>query len=239
MATAQARIETGKAVNRRGWWVRNQRKIAPYLFVSPFYILFLVFGIYPIFYSLIISFFKGFGFAQKAFYGLGNYLFLFQDPRFGHALLNTTEYALGSLLILNPLALICALALNSIFVRWRPLKDFYRVALFLPFITSQVVITIIFARVFDTQFGLLNTLLGWFGIKPVGWLSDPNVVMLSVIILGVWNFLGGTMLFWLAGLNGINKDFYDAAAIDGANRWQSFWNITMPLLLPVTFFVVL
>lgn len=241
MATTQAKLETGRnALDLRKWWLSRQRKVAPYLFVSPFYIVFLVFGIYPVFYSFIISFFKGFGFAQKAFYGLGNYLYLFQDARYGHALLNTTEYALGSVLILNPLALLCALGLNSIFVRWQGLKNFYRLALFLPFITSAVVITVIFARVFDTQFGLLNAFLGWLGVNPpIGWLSQPGVVMLSLIIMGIWNFLGSTMLFWLAGLNGINKDFYDAASIDGANRWQSFWSITMPLLLPVTFFVVL
>jgi ABC-type sugar transport system permease subunit len=241
MATVRANTVTGRsALDIRGWWMHRQRKISPYLFISPFYILFLVFGVYPVFYSFIISFFKGFGFAQKAFYGLGNYLYLFQDERYGHAILNTTEYMLGSVFILNPLALLCALALNSIFVRWRALKDFYRLALFVPFITSSVVVTVIFARVFDTQYGLLNTFLGWFGVKsPIGWLSDTHVVMLSFILMGIWNFLGSTMLFWLAGLNGIKQDFYDAAAIDGANKWQGFWSITMPLLLPVTFFVVL
>jgi len=240
MATVQAHIETGrKALDIQKWWTHNQRKIAPYLFISPFYIIFLVFGIYPILYSLIISFFKGFGFGQKVFYGLGNYVFLLQDGRFGQAVLNTTEYMLGSVFILNPLALLCALGLNSIFVRWRWLKNLYRPILFLPFVTSSVVVAIIFARVLDNQYGLLNTLLGWFGIAPVGWLTDTHVVILSFIIMGTWNFLGSTMLFWLAGLNGIRKEFYDAAAIDGANRWQSFWSITMPLLLPVTFFVVL
>jgi ABC-type sugar transport system permease subunit len=236
MATAQITTQRGNTSGLYRWWRRNQRQLSPYLFIAPFFIIFLVFGLYPIVYSFVLSFYKGFGFEQKTFFGLGNYIHLFQDPRYGKAVLNTTKYAAGSVFILAPLALLVALALNSAYVRW---KSFYRTSLFLPVITSSVVIAIIFARVFDQQYGLLNTALGWFGIPQIGWLTDTNTVMNSFILMGIWTWLGINALYWLAGLNAINKEFYEAAAIDGANNWDSFWQITLPLLRPVMLFVVI
>ncbi|GHO92090.1 cytochrome c biogenesis protein [Reticulibacter mediterranei] len=236
MATAQVTAPQRNTSGLYNWWRRNQRQISPYLFVAPFFIIFLVFGLYPIVYSFVLSFYKGFGFEQKAFFGLGNYIHLFQDPRYGKAVLNTTKYAAGSVFILAPLALLVALAINSAYVRW---KGFYRTGLFFPVITSSVVIAIIFARVFDQQYGLLNVALGWFGIPQTGWLTDTNVVMNSFILMGIWTWLGINTLYWLAGLNGINKEFYEAAAIDGANKWDSFVHITLPMLRPIMLFVVI
>jgi ABC-type sugar transport system permease subunit len=236
MATAQVTAPQRNTSGLYNWWRRNQRQIAPYLFVAPFFIIFLVFGLYPIVYSFVLSFYKGFGFEQKTFFGLGNYIHLFQDPRYGKAVLNTTKYAAGSVFILAPLALLVALAINSAYVRW---KGFYRTGLFFPVITSSVVIAIIFARVFDQQYGLLNVALGWFGIGQTGWLTDTNVVMNSFILMGIWTWLGINTLYWLAGLNGINKEFYEAAAIDGANPWESFVYITLPMLRPIMLFIVI
>ena len=220
------------------WWRRNERKIAPYLFIAPFWILFLVFGLYPIVYSLYLSFFKGFGFEEKTFFGLGNYIHLFQDERYIKAVINTTYFAAGSVFILSPLALILALVVNSRLVPGQ-LKSFYKAMLFFPVITSAVVIAIIFARVLDQQYGLLNALLRWFGLGPYGWLTDPKFVMPSFIIMAIWTYLGINMLYWIAGLTGISRELYEAAYTDGASRWQAFWNITLPLLRPVTLFVVI
>jgi ABC-type sugar transport system permease subunit len=129
-----------------------------------------------------------------------------------------------------------ALAINSAYVRW---KSLYRTGLFFPVITSLVVIVIIFARVFDQQYGLLNTALGWFGLGQVPWLTDANVVMNSFILMGIWTWLGINTLYWLAGLNGISRELYDAAAVDGANKWDAFWYVTIPMLRPVMLFVVI
>jgi ABC-type sugar transport system permease subunit len=236
MATVQVTTQGGSTSGLYRWWRRNQRQISPYLFVAPFFIIFLVFGLYPIVYSFILSFYKGFGFEQKTFFGLGNYIYLFQDPRYGKAVLNTTKYAAGSVFILSPLALLVALAINSAYVRW---KSLYRTGLFFPVITSLVVIVIIFARVFDQQYGLLNTALGWFGLGQVPWLTDANVVMNSFILMGIWTWLGINTLYWLAGLNGISRELYDAAAVDGANKWDAFWYVTIPMLRPVMLFVVI
>src|SRR3712207_6384300 len=159
MATQASTSTVGRSA-ASSWWWRNQRTIAPYLFIAPFFVLFLIFGLYPIVYSFWLSFFKGFGFEEKTFFGLGNYAHLFEDPRYLKSVRNTTYYALGSVFILSPLALVLALAIQSRFVAW---KDLYKAAYFFPVITSAVVISIIFARVFDRQFGLLNVLLDWFG----------------------------------------------------------------------------
>ncbi|MBO0779567.1 MAG: sugar ABC transporter permease [Ktedonobacteraceae bacterium] len=218
------------------WWWNHHRKIAPYLFIAPFFILFAIFGLYPIVYSLWLSFFKGYGFDEKTFFGLGNYIHLFEDQRYLMAVGNTTKFALGSIFILSPLALLVALGINSAFVRW---KGLYKTGYFFPVITSAVIIVVIFSRVLDKDYGLLNNFLAWFKIAPVGWLTDQNVVMLSFILIAIWTYLGINTLYWLAGLNSINKEWYEAAAVDGAGRWQSFWNITLPLLRPVMLFVVI
>lgn len=232
--TATARTAPGPET--ASWWWRNQRTLAPYLFIAPFFILFLVFGIYPIIYSFWLSFFKGFGFGPKTFFGLGNYAHLFEDPRYLKAVVNTTYYALGSVFILSPLALVLALTISSRYVAW---KGLYKTAFFFPVITSAVVISIIFTRVLDEQYGLLNAFLNWFGIPDIAWLTNVRWVMPSFILMGIWTYLGINSLYWLAGLAGINKELYEAAATDGANRWQIFWHVTLPLLRPVTMFVVI
>ncbi len=220
----------------REWWWRHQRSISPYIFIAPFFVLFAIFGLYPIVYSFVLSFYKGFGYGPKTFFGLGNYIHLGADPRYVHAVFNTTYYAAGSVFILSPLALLVALAVNSQFVRW---KAFYRASLFFPVVTSSVVIAVIFTLVFDQQFGLINTFLSKFGAGGIGWLTDAKIVMPSFIMLGIWNWLGINMLYWLAGLTGISHDLYEAAYTDGASRWQAFWYITVPLLRPITLFVVI
>jgi ABC-type sugar transport system permease subunit len=227
---------TGDRQYHNSWWRRHQRQLSPYIFISPFFVIFMVFGIYPILYSFWLSFYKGFGFDQKVFYGLGNYIHLFQDPRYIQAVKVTSIYCLFSVFILSPLALLVALAVNSAFVRW---KGFYKTALFFPTITSAVVISVIFARVLDTNYGLLNTALGWFHIGPVGWITNTNAVLPAFMLMAIWNYIGVNMLFWLAGLNSIDRGLHEAAAIDGASKIQIFFAITLPLLRPVMLFVII
>lgn len=220
----------------REWWWRRQRQIAPYLFISPFFILFLIFGLYPILYSFWLSFTKGFGFEERSFAGLTNYLHLFSDERFALAMRNTTFYAIGSIVLIGGLSLLLALAINSRWVRW---KTFFRTAFFFPVLTSEVVIAVIAARVFDEQYGLLNFGLNRIGLDSVAWLTDRGIVMFTIVLMGLWTWTGINALYWMAGLDGIDNDLYEAAAIDGAGRWQSFRYITMPLLRPIALFVVL
>src|SRR5262245_51402867 len=138
MATSTISTRLGGPLGpAREWWRRRQRKVSPYIFIAPFFLLFLVFGLYPVLYSFILSFTKGFGFEHRTFVGLGNYIHLVGDPRFAMALRNTSIYALGSVVIIGGLSLLLALAINSRSVRW---KTFYRTAFFFPVLTSEVVI---------------------------------------------------------------------------------------------------
>ena len=261
-ATAQAHLVT----ERSSWWTLKQRKVIPYLYIAPFFVLFAIFGVFPIGYSFYISLQRGLGLGAKTFYGLGNYAYLFQDPRYLHAFWNTVYFMLASILVLAPLALLLALALESVFVgpRWR---GFYRVIFFLPVVTSSVIIAVLFLRVFDQRYGLLNQFLA--GMGPLAawqhdWLRDRSLVLgfdwlrwvLDVPIIGdiikagsvvwtalfamnVWNFIGINALYWTAGLNSIDRELYEAAAIDGAGARHRFWYISVPLLRPMTLFIII
>lgn len=218
------------------WWLARQRKVAPYLFISPFFLIFVVFGLYPIVYSLGLSFTTGFGFDDRKFIGLGNYLYLFTDDRFLMAVRNTTIYAVGSVFLIGGLSLLLALAINSKYVKW---KGFYRTAFFFPVLTSEVVIAVIASRVLDEEFGLLNNTLDWFGLGPFAWLSDTRLVMFAIVLIGLWTWTGINALFWMAGLGSIDPDYYESAELDGASKWQAFRHVTAPLLRPIALFVVL
>ncbi|MHA6629803.1 carbohydrate ABC transporter permease [Pseudonocardia sichuanensis] len=225
--------ERPRAGRGSSWLLR--RRTAPYLFLVPFFVIFGVFGIFPIAYSLYLSFFQGFGFTGLTFVGLDNYAYMLGDPQYLRAVLNTTYYMMGSVFLLSPLALGLALLFRS---RFLAVKTLFKVIFFMPVITSSVVISVIFLQVFDTNFGLLNAMLGTFGVE-VGWITDPRVVMPSMILMGIWTYLGLNSLYWLAGLAAINQDYYDAATVDGANALQTFRYVTLPLLRPVALFVVI
>lgn len=252
---------------RAGWWVRNQRQIIPYLYIAPFFILFAIFGIYPIIASFYLSLFHGLGLGPKAFYGLGNYTFLLTDSRYLHAFWNTVYWTLASVFVLSPLALLLAMALQSIYVRhgWR---DLYRIVFFLPVVTSAVIIAVIFEVVFSSPNGLLDQALGSLGPlrawDKIDWLRNTSIVMgwswlqpvlawpiigaiiksgtivwNALFLMNIWTYLGINALYWTAGLNSVDTQLYEAASIDGANRWQRFWGVTWPLLRPMTLFVVI
>jgi ABC-type sugar transport system permease subunit len=262
IATAQAQ----ERAERSGWWARHQRALIPYLYIAPFFVLFLIFGVFPIIYSFYTSLLKGLGLGPKTFYGLGNYAYLFQDPRYLRAFWNTVYFTLASIFVLSPLALLLALALQSVFVTPR-LRGFYRLIYFLPVVTSSVIIAVLFARVFDQRYGLLNQFLSGLGplaawqhdwlrdqarVLGFGWLQPvrnvpvigdiikaSTVVWTALFIMNVWNFIGINALYWTAGLNSIDQELYEAAAIDGANAWQRFWTVTLPLLRPMTLFIII
>lgn len=219
------------------WWDRRQRNIAPYLFISPFFFLLAIFVIYPVFYSFQLSLFKieGIGVVPE-FVGLHNYAQLFQDKRFIHSLINTTYYAAGSVFVLTPLALLLALALNAQVTLW---KGFFRMAFFVPVITSAVVISIMFILVFEQKFGLLNAALNAIGLPAIPWLRSGAWAMPSIILLGIWTWTGYEALYFLGGLQNIPSEIYEAARIDGAGELQVLRYITIPLLRPVILFVVI
>lgn len=214
----------------------NNRKIAPFVFLAPFLVLFLTFKVWPVVQAINISFEKFEGVQNQSWVGLANYESLVSNPRFFSALRNTTVYTIGTLLILIPLPLILAVLLDS----GRVFKStVFRVILFLPALTSLVVVGAVF-RLLLGRDGFLNTALNTFlGIQPLRWLEVADLTLPSLVILAVWRWTGINIMYFNAGLVNIPKTLYEAAAIDGANSFQMFWRITLPLLRPTTLFVVI
>ena len=180
-----------------------------------------------------MSFYEMRGFQSKIFVGLGNFIDLLSDPVFWKSLWNTTYFALGTLILQLPIALLLAILLNSKYVKG---KNFLRLAFFAPVLVAGVFVAIIFNLIFDQRAGLINNEFILFG-KEIGWLSEGKYVMPAVILTGVWQWAGFNMIYFLAGLQGIRQELYEAAAVDGANWWQSFIHITLPSLRPVIAFV--
>jgi arabinosaccharide transport system permease protein len=215
----------------------KRRQWAPYLFISPFFIGYAIFFLYPVVWAFYLSLFQQVGIgSQPRFIGFENYVTLVSDELFRKALVNTSYYALGSILVIVPAALGLALALFIRNLRWR---EFFRLFFFSPNITSGVVVAIIFSLVFNTEYGLINNfILVPLGLEKVRWIQDPVFVMPSIILLGLWRYTGINALYFMAGLQNIPVEVREAAVIDGATRWQSFRYVTLPLLRPVLIFVM-
>lgn len=216
---------------------RWRRKLTPYLFISPFFIGYAIFFIIPVVWSLNLSLYRQTGLnANAKFVGLENYSRLLEDDKFIKAVVNTTQYALGSIFIILPLALGLALLLSIPNLR---LREFFRLFFFTPNITSGIVVGIIFGLVFEEQYGLLNNfVIQPLGGQPVRWLRDQNWVMPSIILLGIWRYTGINALYFMVGLQNISPELKEAARVDGANRWAVFRYITLPMLRPVLAFVL-
>ncbi len=221
-----------KTFSKNIW--NQQQKIAPYLFIAPFYILFVVFMGYPLLSSLIMSFYEMRGFQSKIYVGFSNFIDLFNDPIFWKSAWNTTYFALGTLTLQLPIALLLALILNSKYVKG---KNILRLAFFTPVLVAGVFVAIIFNLIYDQRAGIINNEYILFG-QEIGWLNDAKYVMPAVILTGVWQWAGFNMIYFIAGLQGIRQDLYEAAAVDGANWWQAFVHVTLPSLRPVIAFVV-
>lgn len=170
---------------------------------------------------------------KKPFIGLQNYITLFQNENFLISLKNTTIIAFNVFLFSVPFALMLAvLILNQ--VRF---KSWYEAIYFLPFIAPMVPVTVIWKWILDANNGLMNYFISFFGISSKAWLLDPKLAIVSVIMLTVWKTLGYNMVIFMVGLKGISKEYYEAAAIDGATGIKAFWHITVPILKPITVFV--
>lgn len=209
--------------------------LAPYAFISPFYVLYGLFLVVPIGVGIYLSFTEWAGLGEPLWVGLANYTELAGDESFRIALVNTVLYVAFALLVVVPLALLIAQALNARGLRGR---DLFRITYFMPVVLSPIIIALIFTLLYDQQFGLLNAALrGFFGWGGIDWLGDPTWAKVSVMILVLWRWTGYLTIFFLAGLQGIPRDLYEAARIDGAGPVRIFRNVTVPMLRPVTAFV--
>lgn len=216
--------------------LRWRRTFTAYALLFPVLVLLAVFTVYPIIDSLWISLLRWDAISPvKPFVGIANYVQIFQDPLFQKALVNTLLYVVSFVPTVIVLGVLAAVLLNS---RVRFLA-FFRVALFLPYITSLAATGILWQWIFNSQFGLLNALFRWLGLPPQQWLFDQHLTIFNMVLYGVWQHLGYVAVIFLAGLQNISKEYYEAAEVDGAGPARTLWNITVPLLSPTLYFVLI
>ena len=207
---------------------------AAYLMIAPVVLGVLIFFMIPTIWSIYLSFTDGPDYVTYEFVGLQNYAeMLAPDSGVWRELLNTCYYAFVQVALSLIVSVLLANALNSN-IRGR---SFFRVVYFLPSVTMAAAVGMVWRQLLNSQYGIVNQFLGLFGIKGPTWLTDPNFMMLGVIIVGVWSSAGYNMIILLAGLKNISKSYYEAAEIDGAGSFQKFKSVTVPLLSPVLFFV--
>ncbi|GAB3921274.1 cytochrome c biogenesis protein [Microlunatus endophyticus] len=206
-----------------------------YVAVAPFYILFLVFGMFPLIFSIWLSFNDWDGMGQMKFVGLAQYRFLITDSRFWLAVGNTFLIWIMSTIPMLFLALVIAFLLHTNIRA----KGFYRVAFFIPNVTSAVAMAIVFGSIFSNSFGIINSFLNWLHVSQVPWLSNPWGIKVVIAVMVIWRWTGYNSIIYLAGLQAVSTELYEAARVDGANNWHIFSRITIPMLRPVILFTVI
>jgi multiple sugar transport system permease protein len=219
--------------------MRLSPKSAPYVFVSPFLILFGIFGVFPLLFSLYLAFQSWeptSGVGAMDFVGLENFIFAVQDPWFWKSLKNTIWLGIASGLPQHLVAIPLAVFIHHN-IRW--MRDAVIGAYFLPYITSTVAISIMFSSLFSTDYGLVNAgLQSLFGMDNIDWLGRPETLKPAIAFIVFWRYVGFNVVLYLAALQTIPKDLYEAATMDGAGRFQQFFFITLPNLKPMIYFGV-
>lgn len=210
-------------------------KYSPYLYVAPFFVLFAVFGLYPLVMTAYMSLTDWNLIGTQSFIGFENYALLIRDEYFWNSVRNTFAIFLIATVPQMIIALFLAQLLN------RPLRarTFWRMIIFVPNVTSLAAVAVVFGVFFRRDFGAINWLLGLVGIDPISWRTEqlPSWIALATMI--DWRWTGYNTLIFLAAMQAIPKDLYESAALDGANRWRQFLSITLPGLRPTLFFVVI
>jgi multiple sugar transport system permease protein len=220
---------------RRPWWHAFRRgRWLGYVYGGPVLIAFVLFNLYPMGLGLYLSFTDWDILRPPVYVGLKNWGTLLADELLWRAVGQTLYYAVASVAGTTALSLGLALALNQ---RLRSI-GLYRTFFFLPAVTSVIAIAAVWRWLYNSEYGLLNALLDQAGLRPLNWLGDSSLAMPAVILMSVWRSAGFNTVLFLAGLQGVPQEYYEAAQIDGASAWSRFRHITVPLVSPTTFFVV-
>ncbi|MFB5192399.1 carbohydrate ABC transporter permease [Alicyclobacillus fastidiosus] len=217
---------------------KEKKQFSAYAFIAPTTILFAIFYFYPLIMSIIdgfrnVNLMGGTG----TFAGLHNYKMIFSNGDFLNAFKNTSIYTIAIVLFGTFIPMVVAVLLNLNIKG----KSIYRTLFFLPMVAPSVASAMVFSVLFENdKTGTINEILSFFHVKPINWLGQASGIlpMIAVIIFGIWALIGYNMLLFLAGLQNISSEYYEAAKLDGASGWSSFWKITFPLLSPTTLFVV-
>lgn len=211
-----------------------RRHLPQYLAISPFFIIFAVFGAYPVIYSFYLALQRWDGVGEMEWVGLHNFAALFTDSTFWYSIYNTLLIWVLSTVPMTALALLIAVGLNAS-IRFRCL---YQVAYFLPNVTSVVAMSLVFGSIFSGEFGILNWLLGLLGLDQVDWLTSPWGIRIAISLMIIWRWVGYNAIIFLAGLQAVPGDVLEAAKVDGAGPVRAFFSVTLPLLRPVLLFSV-
>lgn len=224
-ATPKVKV-SGKTFNEWCWgWA----------LIAPTIIGLIVLNIIPIFETMYMSFFKSGAFGKgNVFIGLENYKNLIQDKQVWYAIRNTLSYTCLVVPITIVIALLIAVLLNGKIKG----KSAYRTIYFIPMVAAPAAVTMVWKWLYNNQFGLINYVLSQLGLNRINWIDDPNIAIFSIVIIGVWSSIGYSMVLLLAGLQEIPRDYYEASNIDGASPINQFFNITLPLVSPTLFFVI-
>ena len=222
---------------KKGLWATLYEFRVAYAYIAPFYILFLIFGLFPMASGFVLSFFRWDGMGEMHFIALQNYVNLFNDPLFWKALSNTLIIGIIAHIPILLGGLILAYILNSKLVRF---NNVFKTIYFMPMVTSSVAITIIFSNMFGYNYGILNWFLSLFGEAPINWLGgDGSLIKVAVIVMFAWKWIGWNMVIYLSGMQGISNDIYEAAEIDGATHVDVIFKIMIPLLKPIILFTLI
>jgi multiple sugar transport system permease protein len=222
-------LRSGK--ERRPVSLASREAFWGYLFITPWILGFILFTLGPTLASLYFSFSEYDIISPPEWVGLRNYISLFEDPLFWQSLKVTLYYAALAL----PLNLVVGFLLAVLLNQKVPGVNIWRTIYYLPSVIAGVAVALLWVRIFNPKIGLLNPFLANFGIKGPGWLQDPDWAIPSLVIMSLWS-VGGTMIIYLSGLQGVPTTLYDAAKVDGASRWQTFIHVTVPMMTPVIFY---
>ena len=203
--------------------------------VAPVIIGLIVLNIYPFIDSIIMSLYKSQGLGPAKFVGLQNYVKMFKDKQIWQSTWNSFYFVILTVPVGVFIALLLAVLLNSKIKG----RDAYRCIYFLPMVVAPAAVAMVWRWIFNAEVGILNQMLSVFGIRGPNWLSDPNLAIVSIAIIAIWSAVGYDLVMILAGLQSISASYYEAAEIDGANAVQRFFHITVPLISPTLFFVIL
>jgi cellobiose transport system permease protein len=223
----------------RGRWrtrlTRLDLRLSPYLYISPFYLLFLLFGLFPLGFTFWVSLHHWEIIGDHEFIGLTNYTRLLTDDQFWNSVYNTFGMFFVATIPQLLLALVLANALN----RRLRMPTLFRMGVLLPLVTSVAAVAIVFTQIYGRDYGMANWILGMFGVDNIDWTANKWSSWLAISTMVDWRWTGYNALIFLAGMQAIPRDLYEASAIDGASRRQQFWRITVPLLRPTIIFVAI
>jgi ABC-type sugar transport system permease subunit len=213
----------------------GKKEMLPFFLVSPYLLYVLIFVMFPVLFCLFLTFHKWNIIAPMQFIGVDNYYRLFHDRLFWKAIVNTLKF----LLLHIPLQLIVSLFLAQLLNQKIRAISFFRASFFMPVIVSGVVVTILWQQLFGYDAGIINRMIMSIGAKKIGWLVNPDIAIYSIAVMATWKNVGLYVILFLVGLQTVPTQYYEAAKLEGANSWQQFYHITLPMINPTIFLVVI